>query len=266
MKQNDYRATAPTMAASRSWQTNTLARGVISREEKMNNRYEASLVKRVVNQLVTGIINGDYEGNVLPPQVILSKKHGVSRTIMREALSILISRRMLDVKPKNGTRIKPAKDWLIIDHEVAEWRLRATPDPDYLLGLIEFRTLVDPRAAWLAAMRSNQHQRIAITAAYQNLVHASANTAAQQAAEDALQTAIVEASSDELLRQMGSIVRVALKAIQLASRRHKLAQDSVIAHYGKVVRAIESGDSEGAKAAMMQLLSQSAAQFHGEAA
>jgi DNA-binding FadR family transcriptional regulator len=65
----------------------------------MNHGYEASLVKRVVNELVTGIINGDYEGNVLPPQVLLSKKIGVSRAIMREALSILISRRMLDVRP-----------------------------------------------------------------------------------------------------------------------------------------------------------------------
>jgi DNA-binding FadR family transcriptional regulator len=176
----------------------------------MNHGYEASLVKRVVNQLVTGIVNGDYEGNVLPPQVILSKKHGVSRTIMREALSILISRRMLDVRPKTGTRIKPAKDWLIIDHEVAEWRLRATPDPEYLRGLIEFRTLVDPRAASLAATRANRNQRIAIAAAYQNLVHAGPAAAVQHTAEDALQGAIVDASGDELLRQMSSVIRMGL--------------------------------------------------------
>ncbi|SAL77685.1 GntR family transcriptional regulator [Caballeronia choica] len=232
----------------------------------MNHGYEASLVKRVVNQLVTGIINGDYKGNLLPPQILLSKQHGVSRSIMREALSILISRRMLEVRPKTGTRIKPTKEWLIIDHEVAEWRLRATPDPEYLRGLIEFRKLVDPRAASLAATRANRHQRIAIAATYQNLVYAGADIAAQQAAEDALQAAIVDASGDELLRQMGSVVRMGLRAMQPISRMHALAHDSKLADYGKVVRAIEGGDADGAKAAMMRLLTLSAEQLLVEAA
>lgn len=233
---------------------------------KMNHGYEASLVKRVVNQLVTGIINGDYKGNMLPPQILLSKKHGVSRSIMREALSILISRRMLEVRPKTGTRIKPTKEWLIIDHEVAEWRLRATPDPEYLRGLIEFRKLVDPRAASLAATRANRNQRIAIAATYQNLVYAGADTAAQQAAEDALQAAIVDASGDELLRQMGSVVRMGLRAMRPISRMQALAHDLELADYGKVVRAIEGGDADGAKAAMMRLLALSAEQLLVEAA
>ena len=69
----------------------------------MNHGYEASLVKRVVNQLVAGIVSGEYQDNVLPPQVILSKQHGVSRTIMREALSIDILRPTLDVRPKTGS-------------------------------------------------------------------------------------------------------------------------------------------------------------------
>lgn len=230
----------------------------------MNHGYEASLVKRVVNQLVTGIINGDYEDNVLPPQVLLSKKIGVSRAIMREALSILISRRMLDVKPKTGTRIKPAEDWLIIDNEVAEWRMRATPDPEYLCRLVGFRKLVDPRAAAFAATRASRPQRIAITVAYQNLVRAGADIAAQQAAEDALQAAIVDASGDEMLRQMGSVVRMGLRAMRAISRTQTPAHDSDLVDYGNVVRAIEAGDAGAAKAAMMELLSRSADQLLSE--
>jgi DNA-binding FadR family transcriptional regulator len=230
----------------------------------MNHGFEASLVKRVVNQLVTGIINGDYDGDVLPPQVILSKKHGVSRAIMREAISILVSRRMLDVRTKTGTRITPAKDWLIIDHEVAEWRLRATPDPEYLHGLIEFRKLVDPRAAALAATRANRHQRIAITAAYQELQRAGGDSAAGKTAEDALQAAIIDASGDALLSQMGSLVRMGLRAMQAVSHMQALAHDTRVADYGKIVRAIEAADAGGAKAATMQLIGHSADQLLGE--
>ena len=231
----------------------------------MNHGYEVSLVKRVVNQLVSCIVNGDYAGNVLPPQVELSKKHGVSRTIMREALSILISRRMLDVRPKTGTRIRPPKDWLIIDHEVAEWRLRATPDPDYLRGLIDFRALVDPRAATLAAERATRNQRIAIAAAFQTLAQAAANGAAAAAAEDALQSAIVDASGDEVLQQMGHIVRMALRAVKPAEHPHALAHEAHLADYAKVVQAIEASDADGARMAMTHLIANCATRLMEEA-
>ena len=121
-------------------------------------------------------------------------------------------------------------------------------------------------AASLAATRANRHQRIAIAATYQNLVYAGADTAAQQAAEDALQAAIVDASGDELLRQMGSVVRMGLRAMRPISRMQALAHDLELADYGKVVRAIEGGDADGAKAAMMRLLTLSAEQLLVEAA
>jgi len=231
----------------------------------MNHGYEASLVKRVVNQLVAGIVNGEYKDNVLPPQIMLSKKHGVSRTIMREALSILISRRMLDVRPKTGTRIRPAREWLIIDEEVAEWRLRALPDTECIRRLVEFRSLVDPPAAALAATRANRHQRIGINAAFQRLVHASPSEGLQSAAEEALLTAIVDASGDEILRQMGSVVRVGIRTMKATMRAqpHALARvpESQLGDYGRVVRAIETADGQGARTAMSQVLGRTASMW-----
>lgn len=112
--------------------------------------------------------------------------------------------------PKPARASSP-REWLIVDAEVAEWRLRALPDPDCIRRLIEFRSLVDPPAAALASTRANRHQRIAINAAHQRLVHASPSEALQSAAEDALRAAIVDASGDELLRQMGSVVHVGIK-------------------------------------------------------
>lgn len=228
----------------------------------MNHGYEASLVKRVVNQLVASIVNGEYQDHVLPPQVLLSKKHGVSRTIMREALSVLISRRMLDVRPKTGTRIKPVGEWLVMDAEVAEWRLRVQPDPDFVRRLMEFRTLVDPPAAALAATRANRHQRIAINAAFQRLLHTSPTEPLQSTAEDALQAAIVDASGDELLRQMGCVVRIGIKTMKAALRLqpHALPRvpESQFGEYGRLVRAIELNDSDAAREAMTQVLARSA--------
>src|SRR5262249_33865224 len=46
---------------------------------------ERSLVSKVMDGLVTGIVEEKY-GAVLPPQDVLSKEFDVSRTVMREAL------------------------------------------------------------------------------------------------------------------------------------------------------------------------------------
>ena len=60
---------------------------------------ERSLVSKVMDGLISGIVEERY-GAVLPPQDILSKEFDVSRTVMREALSMLLARHMLDVRPK----------------------------------------------------------------------------------------------------------------------------------------------------------------------
>lgn len=140
--------------------------------------------------------------------------------------------------------------------------MRALHDPDCIRRLMEFRALVDPPAAALAATRANRHQRIAINAAYQRLLHASPSEPLQSAAEEALQAAIVDASGDEVLRQMGSVVRVGIRTMKAALRNqpHALPRvpDSQLGDYGRLVRAIETADGDGARAAMSQVLSRTA--------
>ena len=52
----------------------------------MDENKERSLVAKVMDGLVSGIVEQKY-GAILPPQDILSKEFDVSRTVMREALS-----------------------------------------------------------------------------------------------------------------------------------------------------------------------------------
>jgi len=87
---------------------------------------ERSLVSKVMDGLISGIVEERY-GAVLPPQDVLSKEFDVSRTVMREALSMLLARHMLDVRPKIGTRIRPMRDWRMIDEDVVNWRFRSKP-------------------------------------------------------------------------------------------------------------------------------------------
>ncbi|WP_146036216.1 FadR/GntR family transcriptional regulator, partial [Burkholderia pseudomallei] len=119
----------------------------------MEQGKDRSLVSKVMDGLVTGIVEDKY-GGVLPPQDVLSKEFDVSRTVMREALSMLLARDMLDVRPKVGTRVRPMSHWRMIDEDVVNWRFRAKPDRQFIRDVIEFRTLIEPRATAQAASRA----------------------------------------------------------------------------------------------------------------
>ena len=71
---------------------------------------DKSLVDRTLSAILRRILSGEY-AEALPPQDILSRDLGVSRTVLREALSILRFCSVLDVRPKTGTKINPRRAW-----------------------------------------------------------------------------------------------------------------------------------------------------------
>ncbi|WP_410853759.1 FadR/GntR family transcriptional regulator [Paraburkholderia sp. SIMBA_054] len=78
-------------------------------------------VQSVMNRLAADIVAKRY-GTVLPPQDVLAAKLGVSRTVLREAVSMLIARGMLEARPRTGTRVRPCRDWIVVNEDVLQWR------------------------------------------------------------------------------------------------------------------------------------------------
>ena len=120
----------------------------------MDENKERSLVAKVMDGLVSGIVEQKY-GAILPPQDVLSKEFDVSRTVMREALSMLLARHMLDVRPKTGTRIRPMSDWRLIDEDVVSWRFPAKMSD--MSGCEHPR--IPASATWLVPLSSSRNFR-----------------------------------------------------------------------------------------------------------
>ncbi|GAB7525407.1 FadR/GntR family transcriptional regulator [Paraburkholderia sp. 2C] len=214
---------------------------------------ERSLVSKVMDGLVTGIVEEKY-GAVLPPQDVLSKEFDVSRTVMREALSMLLARHMLDVRPKIGTRIRPMRDWRMIDEDVVSWRFRAKPDPEFLRDVIEFRMLIEPRASAQAAKRGNAADIAAIREAFESFRAMRPNDPGHQAADERLHTRIVVASGNQFFQQMAAIVRGALSASTQFVNADEAVWEEVIRKHTRVVEAIERHDAVEAEAASRDLI------------
>ncbi|HEY1998023.1 FadR/GntR family transcriptional regulator [Paraburkholderia sp.] len=214
---------------------------------------DRSLVSKVMDGLVTGIVEEKY-GAVLPPQDVLSKEFDVSRTVMREALSMLLARHMLDVRPKIGTRIRAMRDWRMIDEDVVSWRFRAKPDPNFLRDVIEFRALIEPRACAQAATRGTAADIAGIREAFDMFRTSQPGDANYQAGDELLHTRIVLASGNQFFQQMVAIIRGALTAINPIVTAREGGWEAVMRNHARVVEAIERRDPKEAEAASIAMI------------
>lgn len=214
---------------------------------------ERSLVSKVMDGLISGIVEERY-GAILPPQDVLSKEFDVSRTVMREALSMLLARHMLDVRPKIGTRIRPMRDWRMIDEDVVSWRFRAKPDKTFLRDVIEFRALIEPAACALAAERASAADLAGMRDAYDALRETSPGDAGCEEADTLLHTRILAASGNQFYQQMAAIIRGALTLVNPILSQREDGWLNVVNAHGRVVDAIERRAPEDARAAATAMI------------
>jgi len=215
---------------------------------------DRSLVAKVMDGLVAGIVENRY-GAVLPPQDVLSREFDVSRTVMREALSMLLARRMLDVRPKIGTRIRPMRDWRMIDEEVVSWRFRAKPDKTFLRDVLEFRALIEPAACGQAALRASAADVAGIRDAFGALAATQPGEAGHQAAGELLHARILAASGNQFFQQMSAIIRGALTVVNPILNRRESGWRDIVDAQARVVDAIERRaphDAQAASTAMIE--------------
>ncbi len=219
----------------------------------MEQGKDRSLVSKVMDGLVSGIVEEKY-GAILPPQDVLSKEFDVSRTVMREALSMLLARHMLDVRPKVGTRIRSMRDWRMIDEDVVNWRFRAKPDPVFMRDVIEFRMLIEPRAAAQAAARASVADVAAIREAFDAFKGLAPGDTGYAVANELLHTRIVHASGNQFFQQMAAIIRGALQATQPMLAEKAGAWEISVQTHERLVSAIERRDPKDAEAAALALI------------
>ncbi|WP_153100476.1 FadR/GntR family transcriptional regulator [Paraburkholderia hayleyella] len=213
---------------------------------------QRSRVSTVMDGLIRGIVEGEY-GTTLPPQDVLSKAFGVSRTVMREALSMLLVRDMLDVRPKTGTRIRPMHEWRMIDDSVVSWRFGARPDTQLVRDAAEFRRLLEPQAAALAAMRATPADIAAIRTAFTALNKTPPSDASHHAAYALVHTRIVAASGNQIFQQMTVLIQGALSMAANQAGPSALPWEHVLKAHERLIDAIERHDSQAAYAASLAL-------------
>ncbi|QUS35053.1 FadR/GntR family transcriptional regulator [Falsirhodobacter algicola] len=209
-----------------------------------------NLVARVGEMLRADIVEGRLKpGDRLPSEAKLTEMHGVSRTVVREAVAALRADRLVEARQGAGV--------FVLEPPVPE------PAPfqniDYvrlssMIEMLELRTAVEVEAAGLAALRRSAQQEERIVEAFRAVAEAIEADAPTSAVDYDLHLAIAEATNNprftEFLALLGAqvIPRRAVRANDEPAPRAYLEQ--LQAEHDRIVTAILAGDEAGARAGM----------------
>ncbi|WP_459618450.1 FadR/GntR family transcriptional regulator [Bordetella sp. 2513F-2] len=141
---------------------------LLKRQRDLAARPEPNLTDRVAEMLVREITSGQYKpGEILPPEQVIAERLGVSRTVLREAVSRLKADGLVASKQGRGLTITATERPFVLRMQGA-----SHDDIEQILRIVELRRGFEIEAASLAAMRRTPNDLAAMRAALHGMAQA----------------------------------------------------------------------------------------------
>lgn len=207
----------------------------------------------MLDQLGKAIVIGAYEATPFPTEAELSKQHGVSRSVTREAVKMLSAKGLLSARPRQGTVVQPPSRWNLFDADVLNWLLERKFSLELLAHFNQLRNSIEPAAAALAAQHADQAGVEAIRAGFARMRAAEAGDDDTLEADIAFHLAILRASANPFFAQFRDVVATALRTSIRFTNRIKGRTADLAAHEAVKI-AIEQRDAERARRAMLAII------------
>lgn len=199
--------------------------------------------------ILARIVKGEFaEGERLPSEIRLCEEFGVSRPVVREALSRLQADGLVVSRQGSGSYVmrRPSEEMISIAPagSIAD-----------LMRCFEFRVALEGETAALAAIRRSADDMKQIDAAMQELDRTLETGEVGTNADIELHMAIARATRNKLFEiSLKSIFAQLEGGMQLARslslRRSRVRLEKVQQEHSVIVEAIRSEDAEKARAAM----------------
>lgn len=216
-------------------------------------RRSRSLAVDLVDVLSSRIKDGTYAlGMRMPTEADIMAAHGVSRTVVREAVSRLQQARLVVTQhgigsfvsealpEEQGFRIDPVDVETVVD----------------IVNVLELRVSLETESAGLAAERRNLRQLSEMQSAISEFESCVATGADTLEADFRFHLGIAEATQNphffELMRHLGTTVipRARVNSAQLAKEDKSFYLDRVNREHRVIYDAIDRQDADAARAAM----------------
>src|SRR5215510_3538335 len=179
--------------------------GTMIRRERLYDQ----LTRQIALGIMRGTIGQGESG--LSTEGDLCRHFKVSRTILREAVKVLVAKGLIELRPKTGIRVRPRDEWNLVDPDLLSWLCEAGVDDLFVRDLCEVRAIVEPAAAELAASRASDQEIEELLHWYHLIEENPDNEEARLEADRNFHSTIFTACHNVFLTQMNTTVGAALQ-------------------------------------------------------
>lgn len=209
-----------------------------------------SRVDAVVNGLAHFIAEAELQpGHRLPPERILSKRLGVSRASLREALRHLAALKVVESRTGSGTyllsRFTPDDDHLVMHLEA---------ERESLLQLLELRRALETEVVALVAKRADEEQVFRLDQLVDALETEHDQKGRNSATDEAFHRALYEYAGNPLFLQIYDSIWSALERFWHSPLGKDDFASRTVPYHRLLVERIRERDSKGAREMVIRIL------------
>ncbi|MFE7274754.1 FadR/GntR family transcriptional regulator [Streptomyces sp. NPDC057623] len=199
------------------------------------------------------------EGDRLPTEVELVKQLGVSRTVVREALSRLRSAGLVEPRQGIGVFVLPRRTRpLDLEAEAADTEAK-------VLQIVEVRRAMEGEAAHLAATRATPRDLARMRQALDTIDSAVAAGGDGVDEDLAFHRSIAESTGNTVMvstvRYLGEVLRGGIRVTRANEARRDDFIQAVREEHHAILAAIEAGDAKAARTAARRHMKHAAARL-----
>ena len=212
---------------------------------------------QVIEYLLNQVLSQSLKvGEQIPSTSDLCSTLGVSRTAVREGMSVLVSKGMLASKQGEGSSVQPLSSWMLLDPEVLCWLRESDMANSIIEHLVEIRLIIEPEAAALASIRGTMEQFMAMGEALGRMsTGKNARTPQSTQGDVDFHNIILEASGNIFLSRLRDLCMVSVELIVRLTFEKVESVEATIENHTRLYEAIRSRNSELARREAKRVLS-----------
>ncbi len=224
---------------------------VITRIEKAPH-----IPNMVVDQIVKLISEGVLKpGDKLPSELEMTRRFGISRISLREAMKLLEAKGYIESHGRKGKYIRPPADNALTS--TIEGMISVNHDK--IWELLQVRRIIDSEAAALAAKKATEEQVKGLFSCIRDVESLGADVAINKREGGRLYSKFYNDLADatnnaifgHLMKSISSILRGALPYSRTKLQEVKHSSRAIYDQHVRILAAIEKRDPDAAKAAML---------------
>ncbi|MEA3334356.1 MAG: FadR/GntR family transcriptional regulator [Chloroflexota bacterium] len=215
-----------------------------------------NLVDQVVLEIEGLIVQGDLAPETrLPPERELAEQLGVSRTVVREAVGILVAKGLLETQHGVGTQVRQLTSQQVMEPLGLYLRAHGSGTISFH-DLHQVRSILEVETGGLAACQATDGELAHLRAIFESMEAAQADVELLAVHDTEFHRAIAAMTHNPLLIVlMDSIRDLLYEYIALVTVFLDPWKDN-IPHHRRLLERIEARDAEGARQAMRDNLEQ----------